>query len=68
MPAKSKKQRRFMALVEHHPNASPEVAKAAKTMTKGQAHDFASTKEKGLPMKKKAKKKGGYASETMRYA
>lgn len=57
-----------MALVEHHPNASPEVAKAAKTMTKGQAHDFASTKEKGLPMKKKAKKKGGYASETMRYA
>jgi hypothetical protein len=38
-----------MALVEHHPDASPEVAKAARSMTKSQAHDFAATKEKGLP-------------------
>jgi len=63
MPAVSKKQRRFMALVEHHPSASPKVAKAAKSMTKKQAHDFASTKEKGLPTRKKPR----HASETMRY-
>jgi hypothetical protein len=52
MPAESKAQRRFMGMVEHDPNASPAVAEAAGSMTKGQAHDFAATKEKGLPMHK----------------
>ena len=62
MPAVSKAQRRFFGMVEHDPNASPAVAQAASTMTKGQAHDFAATKEKGLPMhkhKKKHEKKEG---------
>lgn len=49
MPAESKAQRRFFGMVEHDPNASPAVAKAAGSMTKEQAHDFAATKEKGLP-------------------
>ena len=52
MPAESKAQRRFMAMVEHNPDASPAVAQAAKGMSKEQAHDFAATKEKGLPMHK----------------
>lgn len=37
--------------------ASPAVAKAAKSMTKKQVKEFASTKQKGLPMKVKKKKK-----------
>ena len=57
MPAESKAQRRFMAMVEHDPNASPAVAEAAGSMTKGQAHDFAATKEKGLPEHVKHHKK-----------
>jgi hypothetical protein len=48
MPAKSVAQRRLMAIAEHHPSASPEAAKIAKSMTKGQLHDFAKTKEKGM--------------------
>ena len=48
-PAESKAQRRFFGMVEHDPNASPAVAKAAGSMTKGQARDFAVGSEKGLP-------------------
>jgi len=43
-PAVSEKQRRFMAMVHEHQihggKASPEVAKAAKSMTSSQSHDF----------------------------
>ncbi len=53
MPAKSVKQRRFMAMCEH--------GKATKSkcpnMSKSQMHDLSATKEKGLPMKKKSKTK-----------
>lgn len=51
MPAVSKKQRKLMAIAEHHPDASPEAKKLSKSMSKSQLHDFAATKEKGLPVK-----------------
>jgi len=61
MPAKSKKQQKFMAMVYQAKKtgkaASPRIAKAAKSMTKEEAKKFASTKTKGLPTKVKKKKK-----------
>jgi len=58
--AVSKKQQRFMGMVhaaqKGEKPASKEVAKVAKDMKKKDAKDFASTKHKGLPEKKKAKK------------
>jgi len=58
MPAVSKAQQRFMGMVHavkkgEMPAPSPEVAQAAASMKKGDAKDFASTKHKGLPEKKK---------------
>lgn len=53
MPSKSIAQRRLMGACEH----GADLASCPKGMTKGQMHDFASTKEKGLPMHK-GKKKG----------
>ena len=56
MPAVSKAQQRFMGMVhaaqQGEEPASPEVAKAAASMDKGDAKDFASTSHKGLPDKK----------------
>jgi hypothetical protein len=63
MPSVSKKQQKFMGMVyatkKGKKAPSKAVAKAAKTITKKQAKDFAATKTKGLPTKvtKKAKKK-----------
>ena len=58
--ALSKKQQKFMGMVyaakKGEKPASPEVAKAAASMTKKAARDFAKTKHKGLPEKKKEKK------------
>lgn len=62
MPATSKAQRRAMAIAEHHPSESyyPSMTK----MRHSDLHDFASTKEKGLPehskkgSKKKSRKRG----------
>ena len=53
MPAKSKKQRRLMGLAEHHPEEVSGKNKGVLKMNRGQLHDFAATKEKGLPLKKK---------------
>ena len=58
MPAVSKAQQRFMGMVHavkkgDMPAPSPEVAQAAASMKKKDAKDFASTKHKGLPEKKK---------------
>ena len=57
MPAKSKSQQRFMGMVhaaqKGEKPASPEIAKAAKTMKKKDAKDFASTDHKNLPEKVK---------------
>jgi hypothetical protein len=55
--ATSKKQQKFMGMVHATQKGekapSKEVAKVAKTMKKSDAEDFASTKHKGLPEKKK---------------
>ena len=58
MPAKSVAQQRFMGIVHalqkgEKVSASPEAKKTAKSMTKKDAKDFASTKHKGLPEKRK---------------
>jgi hypothetical protein len=59
--AVSKKQQKFMGMVHATQKGekapSKEVAKVAKTMKKGDAEDFASTKHKGLPEKKKSEAK-----------
>ena len=62
MPAVSKAQQRFMGMVYaakkgDMPNPSPEVAAAAASMKKKDAKDFASTKHKGLPEKKRVEEK-----------
>ena len=54
MPAQSKAQQKFMGMVHAAQkgdleNPSPEVEKAADSMTDKAAKDFASTKHKGLP-------------------
>ena len=66
MPAVSKAQQRFMGMVYatkkgDMTNPSPEVAKAAASMKKGDAKDFASTKHKKLPEKKRVEEKIDYA-------
>jgi len=66
--AMSVKQQRFMALVHKAKKgekpASPEVAKAAEGMSKKDAKDFASTKHKGLPMKKEEMENESYDVKT----
>ena len=54
MPAKSKAQQRFMGMVHAYQkgelkNASPEVRKAAKSMSKSDTKKMAKTKHKGKP-------------------
>lgn len=56
MPAKSKAQRRLMAIAEHAPEKLYKRNKGVAKMSKGQLHDFATTEEKGLPLKKKRKR------------
>ena len=59
--AVSKKQQRFMGMVHATQKGekapSKEVAKVAKSMKKSDAEDFAATKHKGLPEKKKTEAK-----------
>jgi hypothetical protein len=63
--AVSKKQQRFMGMVhaaqKGEKPTSKEVAKTAKSMGKKDAEDFASTKHKGLPEKKKPEAKSNDA-------
>lgn len=63
MPAVSKKQRKFMG-AELGRKRKGEATETG--MSEGQLHDFAATKEKGLPEKVR-KKKPRHGSETMRY-
>lgn len=60
MPAKSKSQQRLMGMVhaaqQGEKPASPKIAKLANSMSNKSATDFASTKHKGLPLKKKKMK------------
>jgi len=57
MPAKSKKQQRFMGMVhaaqQGEEPASPEVAEAAKNIDPEVAQEFAETKHEGLPERKR---------------
>ena len=66
MPAVSRAQQRFMGMVYatkkgDMTNPSPEVAKAAASMKKSDAKDFASTKHKKLPEKKVAKEAADFS-------
>ena len=68
MPAVSKAQQRFMGMVYatkkgEMTNPSPEVAKAAASIKKKDAKDFASTKHKKLPEKKVAKEAADYSQK-----
>ena len=67
--AVSKKQQRFMGMVhaaqKGEKPASPEVAKVAKDMKKKDALDFAKTKHKGLPNKKKSTETRSIKDELM---
>lgn len=47
-----------MSIAEHHPDKLKGKNKGLLKMSHSQLHDFAATKEKGLPMKKKMKGKG----------
>lgn len=60
MPAVSKDQRIAMAIAQHEPKKLYARNKAMLGMTKEQLHDFASTKQKGLPQKVR-KRKGSTA-------
>lgn len=51
MPAPSKAQRRLAAIAEHDPDAVYPSNRGILGMAKGQLHEFAATKEKGLPDK-----------------
>ena len=68
MPAVSKKQQKFFGIVraiqkgEQVPN-TPETAKAAADMKKGDVKKFASTKHKGLPEKKVTKEESNIYNE-----
>jgi len=58
MPSKSKQQQKFMGMVHAYKkgelkNASKAVKDAAKSMSKKDTKDYASTKHKGLPKKVK---------------
>lgn len=53
MPATSKAQQRLMAMAEHNPSAVSKKNRGVLAMSHEQLHDFASTKRKGLPARKK---------------
>jgi hypothetical protein len=63
MPSVSKKQQQFFGVVtamqKGKADAAGKAGKAAKTMTKGQVADFASTTRTGLPKTAKRGKRGG---------
>ena len=56
MPAKSKAQRRAMAIAKHHPEKLYKRNRDMLKMKDEDLSDFASTREKGLPRKKKKSK------------
>lgn len=63
MPAKSKAFRRLAAIAEHHPGEVYAKNKGVLKMTHEQLHDFASTREKGLPNKVRHTIKGNRGAE-----
>lgn len=53
MPAKSKAQRKAMAIALHHPEILHHENKGLREMTEADLREYASTKERGLPKKKR---------------
>ena len=49
MPAKSKAQRKLMAIAEHHPSQVSAKNRGVLQMSKSQLHDFAATSTKNKP-------------------
>lgn len=66
MPATSVAQRQLMAIAEHHPGELYQRNRGVLKMSHQQLHDFAATKQKGLP--KRVKKKKAKAEPAMRTA
>ena len=56
MPSKSKAQRQVMAIAEHHPRKLYARNRGMLKMSSQQLHEFAKTKEEGLPQRKKPSK------------
>lgn len=56
MPAKSKDQAIAMEIAEHDPDKLYDRNKGMAKMSHSDLHDFASTKQKGLPKKVSAKR------------
>ncbi len=56
MPAPSKAMRKASAIAEKNPGALYARNRGLLNMTRQQLHDFAATKEKGLPARKRKKK------------
>lgn len=56
MPAVSTVQRRLFAIAEHNPSALYKRNKSLVSLPHKTLHEFAATKEKGLPKHKKGKK------------
>jgi hypothetical protein len=54
VPALSIKQRRVMAIAEHHPAKLKAANRGLLKMSHEQLHDFAAIPEAGLPRKKKS--------------
>jgi hypothetical protein len=63
MPALSIKQRRAMAIAEHHPGELYARNRTLTKMTHAQLHDYATTPEKNLPEKKAKRKFPGARGE-----
>ena len=56
MPAVSVAQRKAMAIAEHHPEDLYKKNRSLLRMTHQQLHEFADTKEFGLPARKEKKR------------
>jgi hypothetical protein len=67
MPSVSKAQQQAMAIAEHEPGKLYGRNKGLLKMSHSQLHDFAATKRKGLPARKKAKPKIEHSSSTYNF-
>ena len=65
MPSESIAQRQATAIAKYHPEKLYKRNRGLLEMTQSQLHDFASTKESGLPKKKKIKYKGKYPKDVL---
>jgi len=57
MPARSVAQRKMMSIAEHDPEELDEKNQGVLSMSHSQMHDFASTKQVGLPPRAPVAKK-----------